>query len=156
MTFIQILLVIAVVEHGLIAGTSFDVALVKLPTRKRIGAEAYARFARGNDLGNGLVVYPVLGILSFVLSLAAAVLAVAFGEPFRLILPLLIAFGTTITHSLLTLKAAPIMLSLRKARRDEKLLERELDRFAFWHGWRALFQGLTFVALVWALVTSLS
>ncbi len=156
MTFIQILLIIAVIEHGLIAGTSFDVALVKLPTRKKIGATAYARFARGNDLGNGLVVYPVLGILSLILAIGALVVALALSEPFRLVLPLIAAVGTTVVHSLMTLKAAPIMLSLRDESDDEAVLGRKLNRFAFWHGWRTLFQGLTFAALVWALVASLS
>ena len=52
MSAFVILLVLAVVFNGLLAGTSFDTALVKLPARRRIGARAYAVFARGNDLGN--------------------------------------------------------------------------------------------------------
>ena len=39
------LLVLTVIENGFLAGASFDVALVKLPTRKRIGPVAYAQFA---------------------------------------------------------------------------------------------------------------
>ena len=38
------LLVLTVIENGFLAGASFDVALVKLPTRKRIGPVAYAQF----------------------------------------------------------------------------------------------------------------
>ncbi len=41
--------------NGLLSGLNMDTALVKLPARRRIGAVAYATFARGNDLGNGLV-----------------------------------------------------------------------------------------------------
>ena len=44
------------------------------------------------------------------------------------------------------------MLSLRNAPDDEALLAYKLDAFATWHAYRALFQLLTFVALVWALV----
>lgn len=44
------------------------------------------------------------------------------------------------------------MLSLRNAPDDEELVARKLDAFATWHAYRALFQFLTFVALVWALV----
>ena len=51
------MLVVTLVQ-GLAAGICFDTATVKLPTRHRIGAIAYANFARGNDLGNGLRVYP--------------------------------------------------------------------------------------------------
>lgn len=54
-------LVLAAVEvHGLVAGISFDVATVKLPTRKRIGVVAYAQFARSNDMGNGIVTIQLL------------------------------------------------------------------------------------------------
>ena len=55
---------VSVVIHGILAGISFDVAAVKLPTRRRIGVIAYAAFARGNDLGNGLVIYRAAGILA--------------------------------------------------------------------------------------------
>lgn len=44
------------------------------------------------------------------------------------------------------------MLSLRNAADDESLLADKLDAFATWHAYRALFQFLTFVALVWALI----
>jgi hypothetical protein len=44
------------------------------------------------------------------------------------------------------------MLSLRNAPNDEAFLARKLDAFATWHAYRAVFQFLTFVALVWALV----
>lgn len=69
------LVVAAVVVHGLVAGISFDVATVKLPTRKRIGVIAYARFARGNDMGNGIVVYPTVAILALLLVAAATLTA---------------------------------------------------------------------------------
>ncbi len=44
------------------------------------------------------------------------------------------------------------MLSLRDAADDEAFLAHRLNAFATWHAYRALFQFLTFVALVWALV----
>jgi len=61
------LVVIAVIIDGIIAGVSFDIAMVKLPTRKRVGVVAYAQFARGNDMGNGIVVYPTIAILALLL-----------------------------------------------------------------------------------------
>ena len=48
------LIVIATVLNGGLAGGSLEGSLVKLPARRRIGVVAYATFARGNDLGNGL------------------------------------------------------------------------------------------------------
>lgn len=144
--------VTAVVVHGLVAGISFDVATVKLPTRKRIGAIAYAQFARGNDLGNGIVVYPAIAIVALLLVATATLTAYFMHAPDAVKLPLFPACGGTIAHFLCTAKAAPNMLSLRNAADDEPFLARKLDAFATWHTYRALFQFLTFVALVWALV----
>ncbi len=147
------LLVLAVIEGGILAGVSFDVALVKLPTRKRIGAVAYAQFARGNDLGNGKVIYPVLGVLALVLVLATTITAAFKHEPANIMAPLYIATVLAVLHSFCTAKAAPIMLSLAKTPDEPKVLQEKLDRFAFWHGLRAVFQVGAFVVLVWGLVS---
>lgn len=146
------LVVVAVIVHGIIAGISFDVATVKLPTRKRIGVFAYAQFAGGNDMGNGIVVYPTVAILALLLVAAATIVACSLHTPETIIPPLLAGCGGTIAHCFCTAKAAPNMLSLRYAPDDEAFLARKLDAFATWHAYRALFQLLTFVALVWALV----
>lgn len=146
------LLALTVVVQGLIAGTSFDVALVKLPTRNRIGSVAYASFARGNDLGNGLVVYPAFGVLAVLLVLATTISTYFTNPSPAVMLPLLLAIAGTIAHSVFTAKAAPIMLSLRQTSDEEAVLKAKLDRFAFWHGLRAAFQISTFVVLLWALV----
>ena len=146
------LVVTAVVVHGLVAGISFDVATVKLPTRKRIGVIAYAGFARGNDMGNGIVIYPTIAVLALLLVIAATITAYSVDARQAVLLPLLAACGGTVAHFLCTAKAAPNMLSLKNAPDDEALLSSRLDAFATWHAWRAAFQFLTFVTLVWALV----
>ncbi len=145
------LIVTSVIVNGIIAGVSFDVAAVKLPTRRRIGPVAYAQFARGNDLGNGKIVYPLLGVLTLLLVMATTIVAWAKHEPVGIMAPLLIAAVFTLLHSACTAKAAPIMLSLAKTPDDPKVLGHKLNRFAFWHGFRAVFQIVGFVVLVWAL-----
>ena len=152
MTVVFWLLVLAVVVNGILAGLSFDVAVVKLPTRKRIGAVAYANFARGNDLGNGLVVYPAIGVLAALLVFGTTIAALLAQVPRSAVIPLVLASAATIAHSGCTVKAAPIMLSLRSTPDDEELLAAKLDQFAFWHGIRAAFQLLAFVVLLWALI----
>lgn len=148
------LLVVTVGFHGLLAGASSDVAAVKLPTRHRIGSVAYANFARGNDLGNGLVVYPAAGVLAVVLVVGTTI-TTYFTDPSPVVMvPLLLACVGTVAHSICTAKAAPVMLSLRTAQDDEAVLTAKLDRFAFWHGLRATFQISTFVVLLWALVVA--
>jgi hypothetical protein len=140
------------VISGVIAGASFDVAAVKLPTRKRIGAVAYANFARGNDMGNGIIVYPTVAILALLL-IASATLAAYFLQARQtVLLPLFAACAGTVASFLCTAKAAPNMLGLRHAPDDEKLLAEKLDRFALWHTYRFACQFLTFIATVCALV----
>lgn len=154
MTVLFWLVFTAVLVHGLIAGISFDVATVKLPTRKRIGVIAYAQFARGNDMGNGIIVYPAVAILALLLVAAATITAYFTHALEAVLLPLFAACGGTIAHFLCTAKAAPNMLSLRNAADDEVFLARKLDAFATWHAYRTLFPFLTFVALVWALTAT--
>jgi hypothetical protein len=146
------LLAVTVAVNGLIAGASVDVAAVKLPTRKRIGAIAYANFARGNDLGNGLVVYPAAGISAALLVFGTTISAYFAGGSSAVMAPLLLACAGTVAHSVCTAKAAPIMLSLRGTADDTALLAAKLDRFAFWHGLRTVLQISTFLVLMWALV----
>ena len=148
------LLATAVVVHGLVAGISFDVAAVKLPTRKRIGVIAYARFSRGNDMGNGIVVYPTIAILALLLIAATTVMAYFMDAEEAILLPIVGACVGTIAHFVCTAKAAPNILSLRNAADDEVFLASKLNAFATWHAYRALFQFLTFVALVWAVVAT--
>jgi hypothetical protein len=146
------LVAISAVVHGILAGLSFDVAAVKLPTRKRIGAVAYANFARGNDLGNGRIVYPAGGILAITLVFGTTIGAYFAHSPSTVTLGLIVACIGTIAHSACTAVAAPIMLSLKDATNEVAALTAKLDKFAGWHTCRAVFQFLTFVVLVWTLV----
>ena len=138
--------------NGLLSGLNMDTVLVKLPARRRIGAVAYATFARGNDLGNGLVVYPLLGIGAALLTVLATAIAYIERSPMEVLLPLSIASLLSVLHSFATTRAAPVMLSLKDASDDEATLTAKLDRFARWHAVRATFQVLAFFVLLWALV----
>ncbi len=155
MNLVLLLLMLATAINGLLAGLNVDTALVKLPARRRIGAVAYATFARGNDLGNGLLVYPLLGIGAALLTVLATIFA--FVLPARaeeVVLPLSLATLLSLLHSFVTTRAAPIMLSLKNAPDDEALLNAKLDRFARWHALRATLQIIVFFVLLWALVVA--
>jgi|GraSoi_2013_60cm_1033757.scaffolds.fasta_scaffold29259_3 hypothetical protein len=157
MTLLLALIIAATALNGLLAGISFDGALVKLPARRRIGAVAYATFARGNDLGNGLWVYPSTAIGAALLTIAATVVAyMAYVEhaSATLVVPLSIATLTSIGHFLATSRAAPIMLRVGKTPDDDARLAPLLDRFARWHAVRATLQVLTFFVLLWAVVVA--
>jgi hypothetical protein len=152
MTVVSVLILLATAINGLLAGGSLDTALVKLPARRRIGPLAYATFARGNDLGNGLVVYPVWAISAALLVFLATLLAYLERQPAALLLPLSIAALTSVIHFFFTSRAAPVMLSLKNTPDDAAVLQQKLDRFSFWHAYRAVFQALTFFVLLWALL----
>src|SRR5262249_44797951 len=154
MTLLIALLALATAVNGLLAGLNVDTALVKLPARRRIGAVAYATFARGNDLGNGLVVYPLLGIGAALLAILATTFAYLALAPMKVLLPLSMALVLSLLHSFATTRAAPIMLSLKNTPDDEALLAAKLDHFARWHMVRATLQVVAFFVLLWALVVA--
>jgi len=154
MNLVLLLLGIATAINGLLAGLNVDTALVKLPTRRRIGAVAYATFARGNDLGNGLVVYPLLGVGAALLTVLTTLFAFLSQERMVVLLALSLATLLSLLHTGATTRAAPLMLSLKTTPDDEVLLSAKLDRFAHWHAVRATLQVLAFFLLVWALMVS--
>jgi hypothetical protein len=143
------LLLITFVQ-GLAAGICFDTATVKLPTRHRIGATAYANFARGNDLGNGLKVYPFVVVGGGLAVIALTIVASMSGQAAAILHALYAAALASAGYLGATAKAAPIMWSLKVTRDDELVLKSKLDRFAYWHGWRTAFQICAFIALLWA------
>ncbi|HEY6541697.1 MAG TPA: hypothetical protein VIZ18_12195 [Ktedonobacteraceae bacterium] len=152
MILVLSLIILATAMNGLLSGINVDTALVKLPARRRIGAVAYATFARGNDLGNGLIVYPLLGIGAALLTVLATALAYTEHFPMEVLLPLSLASGLSILHTFATTRAAPVMQSLKDTPDDEALLTPKLNRFARWHAVRATFQVLAFFILLWAVV----
>jgi len=151
MNLLIALLALATAVNGGLSGLNVDTALVKLPARRRIGAVAYATFARGNDLGNGLVVYPLLGIGAALLTVLATAVAYIERSPMEVLLLLSLASLLSILHTFATTRAAPVMLSIKDTPDDEALLTAKLDRFARWHTVRATFQVVAFFVLVWAL-----
>ncbi|EFH86889.1 hypothetical protein [Ktedonobacter racemifer] len=154
MNLLLFLLVAATTINGLLAGLNVDTALVKLPARRRIGVVAYATFARGNDLGNGLLVYPLLGIGAALLTVLATLFAFVSHTRMEVVLSLSVAALLSVLHAFATSRAAPIMLSLKNAPDDEALLAAKLDRFARWHALRATLQVVAFFVLLWTLVVA--
>jgi hypothetical protein len=154
MNMVLFWILLATAINGLLSGLNVDTALVKLPARRRIGVVAYATFARGNDLGNGLVVYPILGIGAALFTVLATAIAFLEHSPVRLLVLLSLASLLSLLHTFTTTRAAPLMLSIRNTPDDEAILTTILDGFARWHAVRATLQVLTFFILLWALVVS--
>ena len=147
-----LLILAATLVTGLLAGASLDKAIVQLPARHRMGILEFATFSRANDLGNGLITYPVLGISSALLAILAALAAFLQKTPFQHAWPLYVSVLLALLHSVTTSRAAPTMLSLREPINDESRLVETFNRFAKWHNLRAVLQILNFMMLVWAIV----
>ena len=147
-----VLILAATVVTGLLAGASLDKALVQLSARHRLGVIGFAAFSRANDLGNGLIAYPLFGIGAALLTIIAALAALLQNMPLALSAPLCISAVLALLHSLMTARAAPAMLSLRRLDDDEAALTNTFDHFARWHNRRTILQVLNFITLVWALV----
>jgi len=147
-----ILVFSATVMTGLLAGMSLDKSIVQLPARHRMGVVAFAAFSRANDLGNGLIAYPVLGIGSALLTIMSAIAAYWQGVSLTNAWLLYVSVLLTLLHTISTTWAAPNMLSLRQPINDEETLTLTYSRFEKWHTVRAVLQVLNFITLVWALV----
>jgi len=147
-----ILILAAAVVTGLLAGVSLDKAIVQLPARHRMGIVGFAAFSRAADLGNGLIVYPILGISAALLTISAALSTFLQDTSLAHALPLYISALLALLHSVTTARAAPNMLSLRQLTSDEVKLTEMLNRFARWHNLRAILQLLNFIMLVWSAV----
>lgn len=146
------LILAATIVTGLLAGASLDKSLVQLPARHRMGVASFAAFSRANDLGNGLIVYPALGISAALLTIITALAAFLQDTSLAHAWPLYISALLALLHSVMTARAAPNMLSLRQPSTDETILAETLNRFARWHNLRAILQLLNFIMLVWSAV----
>jgi hypothetical protein len=131
----------------------FDITLVQLPARHRIGMVAFSAYSRAADLGNGIVWYAAIGIGAAVLTIAAAVAAYLLGTPSAAATPLYLAASLAVLHSLVTTQAAPTNFSQRRVANDESALARIFARFERWQTLRVVLNVLNFGALLWALVT---
>jgi hypothetical protein len=154
MRLIVILIVGATLADGILAGGDVDRWLVGMPAWQTVGVVGWANYSRLADLGNGLVLYPLLAIGGTLLSVAAAVgFARREKREISVGIPIYAAAALTTIGLLLTLKAAPFMLSLRHiGNEDAASLQHAFYHFEFWGGLRAVFQTLAFGSNLWSLM----
>ena len=137
----------ATVFGGILAGATFDRGLIGMPALYQLGPKAWADYSRHADLSiRAAAFYPTLAFGNTILSIAAA--AVAPRNRAAKVAAVLAAGGL-----LLTLKAAPNMLRLRKLDDDDEAAIRQaMNAFAFWSAFRGACQIGAFAANVAALV----
>src|SRR5262245_19358248 len=121
---VLILLAVAGMLTGLVAGISLDKWVVQLPAR--VGAAAVTIAAAG---------------LSMPLRLTASAAW-----------PVYISAMLAVLHSVATTRAAPNIFTLGQPRTDEARMAAALDRFAAWHAARTVLQLMNFLTLLWSLI----
>lgn len=137
---------------GLLAGGVMDRAIVGGPAWQELGAQAWAQYGRLADLGAGLLAYPIEGVGSTLLTLAATISHYVESSRVRGVTgPLYCAAAFSAAGLLLTTRAAPIMLGL-PALQTQPAVQQAFDQFFLWGLFlRGSADVLCFVALVWAL-----
>jgi len=147
-----ILLAVATVADGALAGASLDQSIKQLPARRTMGNVAFSAYSRAADLGPGVVWYAALGIGAALLTIATAIVELALGTASAAAWAIYVAAALAILHSLTTARAAPINFSQKRAADDEAQLGVIFDRFERWQTARVILQTLTFIAVIVALV----
>ena len=151
----RILLGAATFLSGTLAGGVIDRVIVGGPAWHQLGAKAWAQYSLHADLEPGLIAYPFEGIGSTLLIVAAVISTFLDGIGWqRTALPLYFAALFSVVGLLLTVKAAPIMLSL--AASQPTTYQRAFDDFFLWGLYaRGSADTLAFIALIWWLVWNL-
>jgi hypothetical protein len=147
----SLFLIVAALLLGSLAD-SLARTLVEMPAWRHLGAEAWAAFSRRADLGNGEVMYPLVGIGGTVLILAAAIAFRLSPRPLSVAIPLYGAALMAICVMLTTTQAAPIMLSLHRIGDHPAALQQAFEDFYRWDSIRAVFGALEGCAEILALV----
>jgi len=139
-----------------VVGADLNRTLVEMPAWRIVGPQAWAAFSRHADLGAGHTIYPVLGIGGTLLSVAAAIVfRWSRGRPLAAAIPIYTWAGANIGVLVLTVFAAPIMLSVPELGNDPIALARAFAGFAYWDGVRAVVGAVGDCAAIWALIALL-
>ena len=147
-----LLLFAATVLSGLLAGGVMDRVIVSGPAWHEMGAQAWLQYSRHADLGTGLIAYPIEGIGTPILIIAAIVSSyVDRKSRSAVVAPLYVAAFFSIAGLVLTIKAAPIMLALGGPV-PTAAVQSAFDDFFMWGLYlRGAADVLAFVGLAWAL-----
>jgi len=149
------LIIAATVVSGLF-GSLLDRAVVATPAWRDLGVQAWADYSRHADLQNGLVVYPIGGILCWALVFAAALAYhLDSSAPRGVGPPIYLAAVGALGAILTTIVAAPVMMHVgRLSDTDTVALHDAFETFTLWGVYvRGICFAAIFVCLVWALVT---
>jgi hypothetical protein len=141
----------AIVTIGLLAGLSVFRSLVELPAWEKINLSGFYEYVRAADLGRGLILYPLIGIVAALLTVLAAIDGYLDGVNSTMMILLWISLILAIAQSITMTRAAPNMLSLRSAPNNPESVKFVYARFKRWQDRRAALQFINFLTIVIAM-----
>jgi len=142
---------------GLFVGGNVQRSLVDMPAWQHVGPVAWATFSRQADLGNGLIIFPIIGIGGMILVLVMALAYRLDGTAPRAAgLPIYLVVLLEVGGILTTTQAAPLMLSLRSGTMDPSVLQHTFDGFLWWGTIRAVCDVLAYCCSFWAVIAILA
>jgi len=108
-------------------------AFVETPAWQHLGAAAWAAFSRSADLGPGLIVYPLFGIVSWVVVLTMAIAFFFDRQANRAAsVPIYLAALFAVVAAATTIIAAPTMLGIRDLADNAPTVQAVFARFTLW------------------------
>ena len=142
---LEFLSLLACFLSGSRAGIDIDGFIVRFPAWRQLGAEVWAVYSRKADLGNGIFLYPALAV-GHALLVVAIVFGLHYRGPTAALPAAYVALALAIFGLLLTVRAAPIMLSLKRSGDNPVVLRDAFRKFARLSLFRTVAQVLAFIA----------
>jgi len=149
-TILKTALLTATGLTGLLCGASLDQSIKQLPARHIIGVQAFSAYAKAADLKNGVIWYAVLGISAALASIITAIFAWHGHIQASLALPIYLAAGFAVCHTICTTQAAPTYHSQKKIS-DEESLTKLFNKFEKIQTFRSAFIVLNLGCYIWVL-----
>ncbi len=147
------LLIAATILSGFLAGATADRMVVQMPAWKRIGPMSWAEYSRHADLANGFYFYPSLAIATTILNILATIyINLEAMSWISASYPVYLTTLLDVSGLIVTNRAAPIMLSLRRIDDDPAAVKKAFVGFDRWGKLRATFQIAAFFTNIWALI----
>ncbi len=144
---IRILFVAASIITGLIAGTSVEKYVVRIPAWQKMDILQWAEFSKYEYLGYGLYFYLIKSFICLILFSTILFLSVKYkirSIKWRSVLLLVLSFSTLG----FTLHIAPLMFSLPQLGNDQAAIKKVFDEVNYWGAYRTVLQLLCFIICI--------
>ena len=126
---------------GWLAGANIDRYIVQLPAWKYVNIIDWAEYSRHADLGNGLWLYPLEAVGTFILLLAASIIAIKNRATLKKItVQICAAAFFAVLKIALSALSSPVIMRLKTSGNDRQLLQKAFDQYHFWSPYNGIVQ----------------